>query len=76
VTTTCNIASQESLGGLTLSYMIDYSFMYRLCGFIAWRCMTDVYLGVYSMHKSSGSRVMFVDVKFSYIRMIHEIEYF
>jgi len=33
--------------------MIDDSFVWKLCGFTAWRC-------IYSMHESSGSRVKFV----------------
>jgi len=40
--------------------MIDDSSMWRLCGFPTWRCMRGAYLGIYSMHESSGSRVMFV----------------
>ena len=47
-------------GGLILSYMIDDSFVWRLCGFIVWRCMTSAYLRVYSMHKYFRSRVKYV----------------
>jgi len=39
--------------------MIDDSFVWRLCGFTAWRCTTCAYLGIYSMHKSFGSRVKY-----------------
>jgi len=39
--------------------MIDDSFVWGMCGFTVWRCMT-AYLRVYSMHESSGNRVMFV----------------
>jgi len=37
--------------------LIDDSFVWGLCGFTVWRCMTGAYLRVYSMHESSGSKV-------------------
>jgi len=40
--------------------MIDDSFVWGMCGFTVWRCITGAYLGVYLIHESSGSRVMFV----------------
>jgi len=40
--------------------MIDDSFVRGLYEFTVWRCMTGAYLGVYKMHESFGSRVMFV----------------
>jgi len=38
--------------------MIDDSFVWGLCGFTVWRCMTGAYLRVYLMHESFGSRVI------------------
>jgi len=54
--------------------MIDDSFVWRLCGFTTWRCMTGAYLGVYSMHESCKSRVKSCSMSVSYIVMIHVTE--
>jgi len=56
--------------------MIDDSFVWGLCGFTIWRCMTGAYLGVYSMHESSGSMSHVCSVLDPYIVIIHEIKYF
>jgi len=54
---------------------IDDSFVWRLCEFTVWRCMTGAYFGVYSIYKSFRSKVNFVVCQCLIIVIKHEIDW-